>query len=644
MTDKSARTHRTDNDITKMSVTFTKMDKKKRKELLCKFKDHIYHRKKQAKAFKLLTESTLKENINRLQQICWGRNRRRLQHSKPSKLPNQDTTSLLNCYNRLVQFRMQPVEMLWLELVRMVSLMIGVYGAMQKRGCMLERLTYRNIMDQYKTAVNINDLGVDSNAMNVNYNYKDYAAARKISVSTAAVKIMLKNENLRTHEDIMAIYLLMMDFPVFQNNYSHNLMWALAKNLKYFKCEAKRVLTAKNRNPIRVYFIYSGTVSVMVESEDTVGSVKRTISLSRGSCIGHTAKSSHCICTTDCEFLTIDKSVYISEGIHAVESKKMEERFDFFRNWPPLEDWSDNAIYDVASLSYTDSYPSGTLILEDRLDSEFDLMWFVLSGKIDVVKVVSQQSFKLAVENNKGKNSFKMGKRGNLSRLIDVTLKNVKPKKRKNFTKCQKNDKNPPSIYTFHYMSSHLLDKSTSENLAVKKDLDTPIYLRMRTLCQGECYGLDNIEDERIKLTLTDDRRSTNRFCLVSRDCVVIRLSCSHFKGLGQILGVNRQELVKAMHSYYDDEKIYNVMKNELDWMRFKQASVEALTLRNPTVKKERNFDNHLKHTSNNLLLAAYNQPNYMTPLKKVSLIVSGAFYNAFLKLSAPRKVVIRVN
>ena len=588
----------------------------KRKELLCKFKNSIDERRKKVLAFRKLTDSFLQDNIKFLQQICWYKNRRRLEHAKPSKIPKQDPKSLVNCYNRLVQFRSQPVEMIWLELVRLVSLMLGVYGAMQKRGCMLERLTYRNIMDQYRTAVNITDLGIDSNAMNVNYNYKDYAATKKISVPAEAVKIMLKNENLRTQEDIMAIYWLMMDLPVFQNNYSHELRMALAKNLKYFKCESKRVLTARNRNPIRVYFIFSGIVSVVVDSEDSIGSIKKTISLGRGSCIGHTLKSSHCVCLTDCEFLTTDKSVYMREKIHEVEKKKLEERFHFFRNWPPLEDWSDNAIYDIASLSYTDHYPSGTLILQDKFDEELDLIWFILRGKIDVVKVANIEEFKKTIE--KKNNNLEEVKQ-KFSKFLEPSVKTTIQNKNLLKGKCKENiiDTELATQESFYKLPRDFLDKKHSVVSYVEIQ-NKPIYLRMRTLCQGECYGLDNIADEKLKLSLPDDRKSTKRFCLVSRDSLVIRLSCSHFKGLTQVLGINKNLLVKAMHSYYDDEKIYNTMKTELEWMKYKKYNIESLVLRKPTKIKAHNFVNHLKHTSNNTSIAAFNQPNYMNPVWKV--------------------------
>lgn len=592
----------------RMSFDTTKKVSKKNKK--CKVNNFIINHEKKNEYFRQLSEKTLGDKIMKLRQMCWGRNRRRERHFKASNILLKDLMSIEGDSPLMNQFRKRSVEMLWLELVRYVSLMIGVYGAMQKRGCILERITFRNIMDLYRVAVNTTELGVD-NGMKVNYNYKDYVATKKVTVSADAKKVMHKQSNLRTHQEIMTLYSMMMNLPVFQNNYSHKLRWALAKNLKHYQCEAKRVLTAENRNPIRVYFIYSGMVNVIVDSEDTK-SEKRTITLTRGSCIGHTKKTLQCVCATDCEFLSIDKSVYIKEGIHAVESRKLEQRFNFFRHWPPLENWSDNAIYDIANISYTDSYPSGTMILQDKKDEELDILWFVLSGKIDVVKVMSQKAY----ENRKNQSDILIEKTERSEMLKNSITKKITNSIREK-SKCTLKSLRVPSNYKMKTTVSDTKDLkkcTVSDCYGVKQ----PIYLRMRTLTQGECYGLDNIEDDKIMFRLSDEPRSTNRFCLVSRDCVIIRLSCYHFKSLIQILGVNREKVSMAMHFYYDDSKIFSTMKQEIEWKNYKHYCVESQVLRRPSLMKDKNFNNHFKHTIPNLGITAFNQVNFMFPLKSV--------------------------
>ena len=123
------------------------------------------------KAFSKVTDERVKECIKELQGRRWKRNRRRAAHQQPSKIPQTEIKSALRSYNRLIQFRRKLPEMAWLEILRSVTLMISAYGAMKKRGCLLERLTFRNIMDQYRVAVNTTERGVDT-AVNVNYNYK----------------------------------------------------------------------------------------------------------------------------------------------------------------------------------------------------------------------------------------------------------------------------------------------------------------------------------------------------------------------------------------------------------------------------------------------------------------------------------------
>lgn len=127
--------------------------------------------KTRQKAFSKVTDERVKECIKELQGRRWKRNRRRAEHQQPSKIPQTELKSALRSYNRLIQFRRKLPEMAWLEILRSVTLMISAYGAMKKRGCLLERLTFRNIMDQYRVAVNTTERGVDT-AVNVNYNYK----------------------------------------------------------------------------------------------------------------------------------------------------------------------------------------------------------------------------------------------------------------------------------------------------------------------------------------------------------------------------------------------------------------------------------------------------------------------------------------
>ena len=124
---------------------------------------------------------------------------------------------------------------------------------------------------------------------------------------------------------------------------------------------------------------------------DTEKQGKQFIALERGSFIGHNAKSSYCECATACEFLTLDRELYIKEGIYENESKEFEERFNFFRNWSLLENWSDNAVYDIANVSFTNNYSRGTLVMRDREETKKNLLWFVLSGEVDVFKVIGSE-------------------------------------------------------------------------------------------------------------------------------------------------------------------------------------------------------------------------------------------------------------
>lgn len=322
---------------------------------------------------------------------------------------------------------------------------------------------------------------------------------------------MQKHENFRTHQDIMTIYTIMMNLPIFQNNYSYDQCWTLAKNLKYLRCEAKRVLTLRNRNPILVYFIYSGTVNVVVELESNqmFTNPKRIITLTRGACIGHKAKTPLCICATDCEFLTIEKCIYIKEGIHAVQTQEMEDRFDFFRNWPPLDNWSDNAIYDLAALSYTDSYASGTMILQDTKDEASDLVWFVLDGKMEVVKVASNAMCLWSWLQSKSPNVPSQAEtKSTMAKLLDCTLKKIVTKEESGRGICKEANLESSGMHTssLRSVTNYLLDNKPTESIKGQERIKRPIYLKMRNLTAGECYGLDKMNGFLDPANKTTDR------------------------------------------------------------------------------------------------------------------------------------------
>ncbi|ESN98065.1 hypothetical protein HELRODRAFT_177299 [Helobdella robusta] len=572
------------------------------------------------KKFLKNTQENLKDQLRKLKIRCLLKHKRRIAAAKSPLVPNIDgQLSAEETYKRKQQFRRLPPDFVWMDIIRKVVLMITAYGAMQKRGCLLERVTYRNIIEQYRVAINTTTASGNEAMMssNVKYNPKDYAASKKFSIPTGAVKIMQKPMALRTHKDIMTIYAIMMDLPIFQN-YSTKLRWSIARHVKYFKCEPKRVLTLENRHPIRVYFIYSGIVNVVFKEEEGSNLIgtKKKLSLKRGACIGHTGKTRLCVCATNCEFLAIYKTTYIKEGIDAVQVREAEDRFEFFRKWSPIDSWSDNAVYDLANISYTEGYPSGSFILHNVLEKDSDVVLFVLQGKLDVVKVTSNKKCHDIEKNKSLPKTLGAASR----KFLDPILKQVNPKNANDVNLCNpfiKNSRQTTKFSSDKYSLSSLVSEVADVRLTNIQDsgtvLITPIYVGIRTLYEGECYGLERIQEEK-----DSRKRIKNQFCLISRDCVVIKLSGSLLLELIQHLGVDKNEMRKKAQTYQDETTICDLIEKDLMWKQYKQSVIETQVLSRPTIRKSKNFLNHVANETR--LPGVFNQAKYMFPQQIIRL------------------------
>ena len=449
-----------------------------------------------------------------------------------------------------------PPDVIWLRVVRYVVLMLNAYGAMIKPFKKTEKVSEKSIKNEFGAKIGKGRI--------FHFEASQFTRGIKETVPENCIQVMNKVAHARSQNDIMLVYSVMMDLPIFNLKYTAEVCWKMAKYIRYTKCERKKILTKHSRRPILVYFLYSGQVNVVYSTDNEATVKAKTIALKPGACLGYAKKTRFSVCATDCEFLTIDREVFESEGFIAAAKREEEDKFNFFRNWMPISDWSDNACYDLAKSSYIDNYPGDRLILYNRRENLSDLVYFVARGSVDVIKVTSfdqcrdkpvkvsescAMRMKAALE-SKFRTSGSTGV--NLMRSsIECERENI-------------------SISIKDKVESELVDAVTLPNASEYEG--KPLYIKIRSLEEGDCYGLG-------KLDVADLREESGRFCLVSRNSTIIRTPCKDLRELIAILGVDKKALEKNHFPYESDEHICRKVR---DWLRSKRYFRKEVENYNP--------------------------------------------------------------
>lgn len=445
-----------------------------------------------------------------------------------------------------------PPDVIWLRVVRYVVLMLSAYGAMIKPFKRTEKVSEKSIKSEFGAKIGKGRI--------FHFEASQYARGIKETVPENCIQVMNKVAQARSQNDIMLVYSVMMDLPIFGLKYTPEMCWKMAKYIRYTKCEKKKILTKHSRRPILVYFLYSGQVNVVYSNENEATAKAKTIALKPGACLGYSKKTRFSVCATDCEFLTIDREIFESEGFVEAAKREQEDKFNFFRDWMPISDWSDSACYDLAKSSYIDNYPGDRLILYNRRENFSDLVYFVVRGSVDVIKVTSfdrcrerplkmsescAMRMKAAIE-SKFKVSGSVG--ANLMRSsIECERENI-------------------SVSTKERAESELIDAVT---LANPSEYDgRPLYIKIRSLEEGDCYGLG-------KLGVADLSEESGRFCLVSRNSTIIRTPCKDLRELISILGVDKTALKMNHFIYESDEHICRKVREWIRARKFFRKEVE---------------------------------------------------------------------
>ncbi|KAI0233993.1 Cyclic nucleotide-binding domain-containing protein 2 [Lamellibrachia satsuma] len=379
--------------------------------------------------------------------------------------------------------------------------------------------------------------------------------------------LMEKNPDERTEHDLELIGREVWKIPSFRK-YSSRLQRMMCRIVRYMKCGKRRVVLRKGHIGYNVYYIYSGSVNVLLEKDDTGIFVKpEVVVLKKGACFGeialleNTRRNATIVCAEPTEFIVIDKEDYVKNGLSDQMKEETRMRFEFFRNWKPLAQWSDTAIHALSYISRTEDFVYNRVIVADSQRNEW--LWFIAKGNGELLRFIDLEKCTnpLLLEDleNKG------------FQFLNTSRPNDPPGvDRRKIASEKKNDVVPGITLTkpgqmvdpaWQGMPALLFGKKDRKRLvSLKKqqlaigqkgestdgtpapDLKKPtpggagkgIYLRIDTLVQGQCMGLESLFPE----TDVGRRHAQQRYSLVSQGCTVIHLPRVKFRYRWDILGL----------------------------------------------------------------------------------------------------------
>ena len=140
------------------------------------------------------------------------------------------------------------------------------------------------------------------------------------------------------------------------------------------------------------------------------------------------------------------------------------------------------------------------------------------------------------------------------------------------------------------------------------------MFLRMRTLYSGQSYGLHNIAQNVLNVVVDAGRNCTNRFCLVSKECVLIRLSCQDLQKLTGILGINKTHILKEMYFYHSDSQVQDTVEQILKNNDFKRKTIESCVLNMSNKARNKIFTKHMMNIDSDMDLIAGSYVKYNKP------------------------------
>ena len=90
----------------------------------------------------------------------------------------------------------------------------------------------------------------------------------------------------------------------------------------------------------------------------------------------NTRRNATVVCTEDTEFLVVDKDLFIDNGLNVQMQEEVQARYDVFKHWPLLADWSDDHIRELGYASRMEDFHYNKVIVKDSAKN--DWLWFIV--------------------------------------------------------------------------------------------------------------------------------------------------------------------------------------------------------------------------------------------------------------------------
>ncbi|KAK2141753.1 hypothetical protein LSH36_1048g00007 [Paralvinella palmiformis] len=439
---------------------------------------------------------------------------------------------------------MQPIRR-WRRTTRLVRMLCGVCIALRKY--VVEAGLMTNYVMAVKRRKSLSDDSEDE-MEEITFCLKNFQMKKELSVPLVLINAMEKTPNRRTEQETLAISHLMRNLPSFRN-YTQDMQLEMSRIVRYQKCEKGRVVLRKGHIGYSVYFIYSGSVSVVLDAEGEEMYVRKPkVILRKGACFGEIAllrdarRNATIVCAEECEFLVIDKDDFIESGLHLMVEEELNNRFTFFRNWPPFEEVSDDVIHHMASISRTEYFNYNKVVINDSRRNEN--IWFVVEGSCDVLRLVDLRI------SPKYRRIAKLMATDQHHYLVNGAYNQVKPA-----TKARNN-------------SSTKTEPNNKRHTEAENPPETNIYVKLDTLRDGQSFGLDDFFN-------SDDDFEPCRHSLVSKACTVIHISRDK---LAEILDPDTVQLMKPFgKSYPTDMALCESFLSKSEWNNYKQEVVSDI-------------------------------------------------------------------
>lgn len=396
----------------------------------------------------------------------------------------------------------------------------------------------------------------------------------------------------------------------------------LSSIVRYMRCGKNRVVLRKGHIGYNLYFIYSGVVSVVLDKDEGNVFIKpEVVALRRGACFGEIAllhdgmrRTATIVCTEETEFLWVDKQDFLDKGLDQRMQEEFTFRYNFFRQWPALASWPDDEIRGLSYVSRMEEFHHNKVIVKDSAKNEW--LWFIVRGSCDILRLVELDgcaSFQNAVLTGRCVEQYVTGKAprvddgpraqmvhsqkslssldhlDNLSRSSTRDMHSSSSASEMNISTrpqsgqvLSERSQSPTTTasHSLHALRPSRMPSVIEDDEASRKgslklhpaahQAGCGIYVKVDTLRDGECFGLEKMFD-----TGRSRGSAGGMVSLVSQGCELIHVPRTKFLEMAD--DATLSHIHGMLKSYPKDDGLCERFLEKSRWDAYKQEVVEKV-------------------------------------------------------------------